>query len=334
MRGSGGGPSSLLRTIINCSSVATMNTTLAAGALAATAALTLAACAPADSAASPSGGSDTALTVAAAFYPLRFVAESVGGDLVGIVALTPPGVEAHDVELSPATVRDLGNADLALYLSGFQPAVDDAISTTGVEALDVAATIELHEGAAHADEDEHADDEEDSHGATDPHFWLDPLLLAEYGDAVGAAFAAADPDNAEAYTANAAALRGDLTTLEDDFSTGLAQCERDTFITSHEAFGYLAEAFDLHQEGIAGLDPDTEPSPARLLEIKDVITATGATTIFTETQVGANVAQSLADDVGVDTAVLDPVENVAGGDGYIEVMTRNLAALRAALGCA
>ncbi|WP_062521118.1 metal ABC transporter substrate-binding protein [Demequina silvatica] len=277
-----------------------------------------------------SANPDAALTVAAAFYPLEYVAQHVGGDLVSIVSMTPKGVEAHDVELSPNTVRQLDAADLALYLSDFQPAVDDAIASTGVEALDASATVELHAAGEHAEEE---GEEDHDHGATDPHFWLDPHLLAEYGDAVGAAFAAADPANADTYTANAEALHAELEGLEEDFSTGLAQCERDTIIVSHEAFGYLTEAFGLHQEGIAGLDPDTEPSPARILEIKDVIDQTGATTVFTESLVSASVAESLAADVGVETAVLDPVENVADGDDYIAVMTRNLAALEAALGC-
>lgn len=303
-----------------------MTRTPALLATAAASTLLLTACAPTDT-----GGSDEdgALTVAAAFYPLQYVAEQVGGDLVSIVSLTPSGVEAHDVELSPATVRKLETADMALYLSEFQPAVDDAISTTGVESLDAAQVVEMHEAQEHADEE----GEDHEHGSADPHFWLDPHLLAEYGDAVGEALAAADPDNADAYAANAAALHEDLDALEGTFSTGLAQCERDTIIVSHEAFGYLTEAFGLHQEGIAGLDPDSEPSPARLLEIRDVIEDTGATTVFTENAVSASVAQALADDAGVDTAVLDPVENVAEGDDYIAVMTRNLEALQTALGC-
>ncbi|MDN4472523.1 metal ABC transporter substrate-binding protein [Demequina zhanjiangensis] len=317
--------------------------TFTLAALAGAGALTLAACST--DAADGTSSDDAALSVAASFYPLEFVASAVGGDLISIVSLTPPGVEAHDVELSPSTVRELGNADLALYLSDFQPAVDDAIDTTGVDSLDAASTVALHEAdersegeteeehAEHADEDEHSEDEHD-HGSSDPHFWLDPTLLADFGDAVGEAFATADPANADTYTANAATLRSELEALDTSFNDGLAQCERDTIVTSHEAFGYLADAYGLHQEGIAGLDPESEPSPARILEIQDIIAETGATTIFTESAVSSSVAEALASDTGVDTAVLDPVENVADGDDYIAVMTRNLSALQAALGCA
>lgn len=302
---------------------------LIAAAAASTLALTACSSQTSDTTAS-SDGSTASLTVATAFYPLQFVAENVGGDLVEIVSMTPAGVEPHDVELSPATVRQLDSADLALYLSKFQPAVDDAISTTGVEALDAAAVIELHEAEEHAEEE---GEDSHEHGSEDPHFWLNPALLATYADSVGEAFAAADPDNAQTYTANAATLRASLEDLDGQFSSGLAQCERDTIVTSHEAFGYLAEAYGLHQEGIAGLDPESEPSPARILELRDVILATGATTIFTEDAVSASVAEALASDVGVETTVLSPVETVADGDDYIAVMTRNLATLEGALGC-
>ncbi|WP_156162339.1 metal ABC transporter substrate-binding protein [Demequina iriomotensis] len=274
---------------------------------------------------------DAALTVATAFYPLQFVAKQVGGDLVEVTSMTPAGVEPHDVELSPATVRQLGTSDLALYLADFQPAVDDAIASTGVESLDAATTVELHAAEEHADEE--GEDDDHGHGSEDPHFWLDPDLLAHFGDAVGEAFAAADPDNAATYTANAEALHASLEDLDAEFAAGLAQCERDTIVTGHEAFSYLAEAYGLHQEGIAGLDPESEPSPARILEIKDIIAETGATTIFTEDAVSASVAEALATDVGVETTVLSPVETVADGDDYIGVMTRNLSVLEDALGC-
>ncbi|MDN4476476.1 metal ABC transporter substrate-binding protein [Demequina sp. SYSU T00192] len=312
-----------------------MKKTSALIAAAAVSTLALTACSASDGGAGASGdASDASLTVATAFYPLQFVAEQVGGDLVEVVSMTPAGVEPHDVELSPSTVRQLGTADLALYLSDFQPAVDDAISTTGVEALDAAEAVELHAAEEHADEDEHAEEEDDhDHGSSDPHFWLDPELLAHYADAVGEAFAAADPDNADTYTANAEALHASLDDLDTRYTDGLAQCERDTIVTGHEAFGYLADAYGLHQEGVAGLDPESEPSPARILEIKDIIAETGATTIFTEDAVSASVAEALATDVGVETTVLSPVETVADGDDYIAVMTRNLATLEDALGC-
>ncbi len=306
---------------------------VAMAATAAAGALTLAACS--SGTASSSDNADAALTVAAAFYPLQYVAEAVGGDLVSVSSLTPAGVEPHDIELSPATVRSLGETDVVLYIHDFQPAVEDAIDTTGVTAFDAGSVIAF----AEAGEDNHEEDAEEEghddhdHGSSDPHFWLEPALLAQYALAVGDEFASLDSANAATYTANAESLAADLNELDDEFSTGLAACQRTDIITAHEAFGYLADAYGLTQVGIAGLDPEGEPSPARLREIADIIDQTGATTVFTESLVSPRVAEAVASDAGVQTAVLDPIESVADGDDYRSVMLRNLDALREALAC-
>jgi zinc transport system substrate-binding protein len=278
---------------------------------------------------------DTAITVAASFYPLEFVADAVAGELGVVTSLAPPGVEPHDLELSPSTVRSLSDADVVLFIADFQPAVDAAIETTGVHGFDAAAVIDLHPADHdHGDAEEgHEDEEEDEHGSLDPHFWLDPLLLADYATALASEFGRIDPANAETYTANGAELVDQLTALNQEFADGLAMCERDTIVVSHEAFGYLTEPHGLEQVGVAGLDPDTEPSPVRLREIAQIIEDTGSTTVFTESAVSANVVEALAQDAGVDTAVLDPLEMIADGDDYIGVMQRNLEALRLALDC-
>jgi len=272
--------------------------------------------------ASTSGtASDAALTVAASFYPLEYVAEQVGGDLVAVTTLTPAGVEPHDIELSPAVVRSLSNADLVLYIGGFQPAVEDALDATGAPGFDATNTY----SPLSVDEDPSA--------TADPHFWLDPALMSSYSQAIADQFAALDPAHADTYRANAEHLQTDLSALDATFTTGLAQCERRDLITAHQAFGYLAHAYGLNQIGIAGIAPDSEPSPARLRQIAQLVTDTGATTVFTEALVSPRVAQAIAQDAAVSTAVIDPVESVSGSDDYLTVMQRNLAVMRQALGC-
>lgn len=274
----------------------------------------------------PASGDD--LTIAASFYPLQYVAEAVAGDNATVIGLANPGVEPHDLELSPSAVRQVSNADLVLYLSDFQPAVDDAIESTNANAFDAASAVDLLPAGHDEDEEDH------EHGANDPHFWLDPTLLATYATAVGEQLAQLDPENADTYTANAATLVGELNTLDAQYTTGLEQCQRRDIVTSHEAFAYLAARYELTQIGIAGIDPETEPSPARLLEIRDVVEDTGTTTIFTESLINTSVADSIANDTGASTAVLDPIESVVDDDDYASVMARNLETLRTALDCA
>ena len=305
-------------------------------ALAATTVLALAACSAAQE---PAASGPTVLT---SLYPLQYVVEQVAGDHAVVTSLTPAGADPHSLELSPRAAREIGEADAVVTLSGFQPAVDTAVAErTPARLLDVAEVVHLHpageDGHDHGDdgEEDHAEDDGHDHGPLDPHFWLDPAALAEVGDAVGDLLAGIDPDNAADYAANAATLRADLTDLDATLRTGLGDCERDVVVVTHAAFGYLTEAYGLTQVGISGIDPDTEPSPARLREIRDVVTEHGVTALFTEVQLGPGFVETLARDLGIETLVLDPIETqVSGSSDYRDAMLANLAALRTGLGCA
>ncbi|MGC4808529.1 metal ABC transporter substrate-binding protein [Micromonospora sp. DT233] len=276
--------------------------------------------------------------VAAAFYPLQFVTERVGGDAVRVTNLTKPGAEPHDLELTPRQVGEVSQAELVVYLKGFQPAVDEAIDQNGGDrALDVAQVRPLL--AANAGGHDHADDgagHADEEGGRDPHLWLDPTRLAEVGDRLAQRLGAVDPDRAADYTARAGALRGELERLDAEFAAGLRTCQRREIVVSHTAFGYLTERYRLDQIGISGLAPESEPSPRRLAEAAREAREHGATTIFFETLVSPKVAETIAREAGARTAVLDPLEGLAAdatGADYLSVMRTNLATLRTALGC-
>ena len=284
----------------------------------------------------PAAGSPATgeVSVLAAFYPLQFVAERVGGERAVVDSLTEPGAEPHDLELTPQQVAAVGEADAVLYEKGFQPAVDEAVEQSAPEhVLEVRDVVPLEPAPDTGTHDEHEQSEEGA--ASDPHVWLDPGNLADIADATAELLVAADPDGAEDFRANAAALRGDLEALDAEFEQGLASCERRTFVVSHAAFGYLARAYGLEQVGISGLSPEAEPTPGRLAEVQRIVESAGITTVFYETLVSPEVAETLAADLGVRTAVLDPLEGLAAGAGgdYLEVMRDNLAALQEANGC-
>lgn len=288
---------------------------------------------------------DGKIEVLASFYPLEYVAQQVGGDRVTVAGLTPAGGDPHSVELAPAAVRGLSAADVVVVQTGFQEAVDQAVAASSPEHLVDAAPYATLGGDVHEEEEEgeHADEEEDDHeghdhSGADPHFWLSPGRLIPLATDVADALSAADPEGAAEYAANAATLTADLRALEEAYSSGLQTCGSDVIITTHEAFGYTTQDFGLTQVGILGIDPEVEASPARLREIAAVVAEHDVRTIFTEAGTSAKMTEVLADDLGVATSVLNPLETLtdnerAAGADYASIMTTNLENLRAALDC-
>ena len=271
-------------------------------------------------------GLDNGVQVAAAFYPLAYVAERVAGQQATVENLTAPGGEPHDLEPTVRETADVARADLVVFERGFQPAVDDTVNENAEGAvLDAAEVVDLVPFRDHG-----VDSPED-----DPHFWQDPLLLADVGDAVAEQLAEVDPEHAADYRANAADLRADLERLDQEYADGLAGCERDTVVVSHDAFGYL-QRYGLRMETVLGLSPDSEPAPADLAHLQDLIRTDGITTVFSESLVSPEVAEQLAADTGVQTAVLDPIEGLTdetADEDYLSLMRSNLTALQEANGC-
>jgi zinc transport system substrate-binding protein len=252
------------------------------------------------------GGGDR--TVVAAFYPLAYAAERIGGPSFHVDNLTPPGAEPHDLELTPKEVARVERASVVLYLShGFQPAVSKAVAQGQGKHVDILAGLPLH--------------------GNDPHVWLDPVLFSRVARKVGAAL-----------HRSSGAFVAKLHALDRDYRRGLRDCKRHEIVTSHAAFGYLAARYGLQQVSITGLTPESEPRPQELVHVVKVVRRTHATTVFFETLVSPRLAETVAREVGARTAVLDPIEGLTpkeeqNGDNYFTLMHRNLAALRKALAC-
>ncbi len=267
--------------------------------------------------------------VVAAFYPLAWVAEQVGGGRVDVANLTAAGAEPHDLELRPSQVAAVGDADLVIVLGGgFQPSVEAAVADRADGTL---VALEALQGVAGGTGSGDV-------GELDPHVWLDPVIMGDLVDEVAAALSAVDRDHTAGYRANAERVRAALVDLDREFAAGLADCERRELFTAHDAFGWLARRYDLEQHGVAGITPDQEPTPERLAELSALVNETGATTVFVETLVSAEVAETLANEAGgLAVATLDPLEGLddsGGGDAdYLTVMRDNLAALRLGLTC-
>jgi zinc transport system substrate-binding protein len=300
--------------------------------------LSLAAC----SRSSGGAASDGTISVVASFYPVHEAVQRIGGDRVRATNLTPAGAEPHDLELTPRQVDQILDADVLFYMGGgFQPAAEESAQdrTNGI-TVDLLASLAPHlrPGEEEEGHEEEGHEGESLPGGADPHVWLDPVLMAAIADQVGAAMARADPAGASDYQRNAAAYGTELEALHQEFESGLRECDRRVIVTAHAAFGYLAARYGLTQESIAGVSPEAEPDPKRLAELADLVMREGITTIFTEKLVSPRVAETLAREAGVRTAVLNPLEGLtpeelAQGENYASVMRQNLSTLRVALGC-
>jgi zinc transport system substrate-binding protein len=250
--------------------------------------------------------------VVAAFYPLAFAAQEIGGDRVDVVNLTPAGAEPHDLEVTPSTVRQLRSADLVLLLGhGFQPQLEKAAGGSGsvLLLLDTPGLKRYPNG--------------------DPHVWLDPIRFSLIVKRIGRDLHAPGPT--QRFVAQ-------LQELDREYRRGLAHCARREIVTSHEAFAYLGERYGLRQVAITGLTPEAEPSPRDLERVVSIVRKTHATTIFFETLVSPRIAETVANETGVKTAVLNPIEGLKpdeamAGENYFTVMRSNLAHLQTALGC-
>ncbi|MET9114135.1 metal ABC transporter substrate-binding protein [Streptomyces longwoodensis] len=301
---------------------------------------TLTACGGDTAAAGNAGNTDT-FDVVASFYPMAFLAERIGGDHAHVTSLTQPGQEPHDLEISAKQTARLQDSDAVLYLKNLQPSVDDAVAQSGVRTkIDAASLTSLEKhgnevGGHAAEHDEHEGSDDGESSGLDPHIWLDPVRYAQVAEGVGAAFAKADPGHAADYRKNTADLVRELDALNTEFTTGLATARTKVFLTTHAAFGYLAERYGLTEEAINGLDPESEPSAARVKELEKLAKADGVTTVFYETLVSDKTAKTVAKDAGLRTDVLDPVEGItkkSRGQDYLQVMRANLTALKTALG--
>jgi zinc transport system substrate-binding protein len=259
------------------------------------------------------GGGTPGPEVVAAFYPLAYAAEQIGAGGVQVENLTPAGAEPHDIELSPRDVERIQRADVVLYVgSGFMPQLEAVVAgrQNALDVLDEVDAVPGREGA-------------------DPHVWLDPVRYAAAARRVAEALGS--HDGAERFVAR-------LDDLDAELRSGLADCERREIVTSHAAFGYLADRYGLEQVALAGLAPEAEPSPGELESLVDAVRRSGATTVFVEPLVPPAVAETVAREAGVGTTLLDPIEGLgeeelSRGADYFSVMRKNLRTLREALGC-
>jgi zinc transport system substrate-binding protein len=264
--------------------------------------------------------------VVTTIYPLWEFSRRVAGDRAEVVALVPPGVEPHDWEPAPRDVGQIQRSAVFVHtgtgLDGWaEKLLADLTGRRGVVVNASAGLPRLAVG-----------------GVADPHVWLDPTLARAQARAIAAGLAEADPEGRALYSERAQAFAALLDTLDQDLTAGLRECARREMVTSHAAFGYLAQRYRLVQVPVMGLSPEAEPSPADLAAIVRTARRHQVTHVFFERLLSPGLAETLSREIGATPLLLDPIEAVspadaAAGNGYLEIMRANLASLRTALAC-
>lgn len=284
-------------------------------------------------------GSDK-IEVAVTIYPVQAFVEAVGGDLVVVNNPVPAGAEPHDFEPSPRDLIVVLRSDLLVYLGGgldiWAEDMAAEVEAGGAVVLGIEDKLEFVTAAESSitkgDEHDHA------HTGTDPHVWLDPTLAGDMVNAIRDALTEVAPEHAATFAANADAYAAELETLDQEFETSLARCRLDDIMVSHDAFGYLARRYDFNVHAIAGLSPDAEPSVRDFAALVEEAEELGVNTIFFETLASPALAETLAKEIGVKTAVLNPLEGLSAaeleaGENYLSIMHKNRLALSQALIC-
>lgn len=317
-------------------------------ALAATAALGIGSFNLAYAAGTEDTSSEKKLNVMASFYPMYDFATKVGGDKVEVTNMVPAGTEPHDWEPAATDVKNLEEADVFIYNgAGMEHWTEDvlgALDNKELKVVEASRGLTLLEGKEEDEEEtedsssdsDASDESTDSEITYDPHVWLNPLNAKAEMENIKNAFVEADPDNKDYYEQNYETYAEKFDQLDKEYKDGLADTKSKDLITSHEAFGYLCQAYGLNQVGIEGLSPDSEPDASRMNEIIKFAKENNVKTIFFEELVSPKVSETIADEIGAKTAVLNPLEGltddeISSGEDYFSVMESNLKTIEDAL---
>ena len=278
-----------------------------------------------------------------------------GGGTVSL--MLPAGLGCpHDYVLTPQDMAKVSGADIlvvnGLGLEEFLGApvqrangrLRTVDSTAGIpDLLEFTGDENAEHHGGHGEENDNDSDNDNGHGhdcehehvGVNPHLFASPRMAAKMVMNIAVGLAAADPAGAALYTANAKAYAKRLETLSAEFVAAGKTLRNNRIVTQHGVFDYLARDMGIDIVAVVQAHAGQEPAAAEMLSIIKTIRATKAGAIFTEPQYPERIAQTLAKETGIATAMIDPVASGpddANPDYYETVMRQNLATLQRVLG--
>ena len=279
-----------------------------------------------------------AVLVAAALYPIAEMVETIGRAYIKVINLTPPGSDAHGVELSAQELELLQEAKITFYLGeNYQPTVQKSIESLQVPAVNLLDSLELHTMTS-SEHDGHSDSDIHSSSEKDPHVWLDPAYMIDMARVIADNLSQLKPNLADQFASNAATYIDSLEVLGKEIDTRFTQCTSRTLITAHYSFGYFASRAKLDVYSVAEINPDEQLSAKKLEELAALVRDKKVSTIFYEELVSNDLARTLADKAGVTTDTLNPLEGMSqkdldDGKSYLSVQRDNINKIASALSC-
>jgi len=288
------------------------------------------------------------LLVAATIVPLGDFCQKIGGDLVQVQVLIPPGASPHVFEPAPSVMARASQARVFVYIgAGLEPWATKLLRSRGPDNLVVVEAAhgipllgmtphqhEPHKAEA-GDHDDHHPGKAAAHKghlAGNPHIWLDPVLAQEICRKIAAALIQADPGHRAQYEANFKTYQAELAALDEEIKQHAQKWRLRDYVTFHPAFSYFARRYNLHEVGTIEAAPGREPTPRHLQDLVAAIRRYGIKVVFAEPQLNPRVAEVIAQEAGVKVLMLDPVGGSAPyGSDYLKLMRHNLAALDEAL---
>lgn len=262
------------------------------------------------------------MLVAASIAPMADFAKHVGGDLVEVELLVPPGSNPHTYQIEPAQMESLSKASvLVLNGAGLEFWAKNAIDAAGNRHLIVVKTADGLKILDHTEAD----------GAMgNPHVWVDPIDAIYQVEKIRNAFIKADPKHAATYRANADRYIAELKKLDAYIRSEVAQFKSRSFVSFHPTWVYFARRYGLTQAATIEESPGKEPSPDVIRHAIDVAKQLNAKAVFTEPQMSPKAAQVVAEEVGAKVLLLDAFGKPPDYD-YISTMRSNVQTMAEAL---
>lgn len=292
---------------------------------------------------------ESKLQVAVTIYPLAEFAKGIVGDRASVTQIIPPGSEPHHWEPAPSDMKTIYETDVFIYHgAGMELWVEKILPELKDRQVKVIKATERLPLLTFAEEEKlgitnflranrtEGLQEGELEGVFDPHVWLDPVLAKDMVTFMAEEIAAVDKVNADYYLHNAQLLIDKLDQLDKEYTTAVVQFPNRDIVVSHAAFGYLAYRYGLCQIPVLGISPEQEPDAATLARVIDFSRQHNIKYIFYESTTSPRIAETIAQEIGVETLALNPIgaltqEDINKGYDYFYLMRQNLENLKKAL---